>query len=70
VENLGVGSVERSSVDSIVIPLRVLNFQQVVIIMMQTVVRMNQDLNKKSIVAEDITVIVGNGGKSIFFSYN
>jgi hypothetical protein len=62
VDSLGVGSVGRSSVDSIVIPLRVPNFQQVVRIMMQTVVRMNQDLNKKNIVAEDIIVIVEKGG--------
>ena len=63
-DGLGVGSVGRSSVDTIVIPLRVLNFQQVVRITMQIVVRMNPDLNKKSIVAEDIIVIVENGGKS------
>ena len=55
----------KSSADSIVIPLRVLNFQQVVRIMMQTVVRMNQDLNKKSIVAVDIIVIVERGGNII-----
>ena len=61
-DDLGVGSVGRSSVDNIVIPLRVLNFQQVVRIMMQTVVRMNQDLNKKSIVAGDIIIIVEKGG--------
>ena len=62
---LGVGSVGRSSVDNIVILLRVLNFQQVVRIMIQIVVRMNQDLNKKSIVAEDIIVIVERGGNII-----
>jgi hypothetical protein len=33
-------------------------------IMMPTVVRRIQDLNKRTIVAEGITVIVGNGGKS------
>ena len=60
-ENLGVGSVERSSVDSIMILQLVLNFQQLVIIMIQTAVRMNQDLNKKNTVAEGIIVIVVNG---------
>ena len=64
-ENLGVGSVERSSVDSITILLPVLNFQQVVRIMIQTVVRMNQDLNKKSIVAGGIIVIAVKGGNII-----
>jgi hypothetical protein len=33
-------------------------------IMMPTVVRGKQDLNRKITVAEGITVIVGNGGKS------
>ena len=68
-DSLGVGSVGRSSVDSIVIPLRVLNFQQVVRIMMQTVVRMNQDLKWRSTVAAGITVIAGNGGdcRYVFF---
>jgi hypothetical protein len=30
--------------------------------MMQTVVRMNQDLKRRSIVVAGITVIAGNGG--------
>ena len=57
----GAGSVERSSVDSIMLLQLVLNFQQLVIIMIQTAVRMNQDLNKKNTVAEGIIVIVVNG---------
>ena len=61
----GVGNVVKSSVDTIAIPLRVLNFQQVVRIMIQTVVRMNQDLNKKRIVVVDIIVIVERGGNII-----
>jgi len=65
VDVLGVGNVEKSSVDNIVIPLRVLNFQQVVRIMIQVAVEMNQDLNKKSIVAEGIIVIVERGGNII-----
>jgi len=68
VDGLGVGSVEKSSVDNIAILLRVPNFQQVVRIMIQVAVEMNQDLNKKSIVAEDIIVIVENDGKTMFFS--
>ena len=64
-ENLGVGSVERSSVDSIMILQLVLNFQQVVIIMIQAAVRMNQDLNKMSIAVVGIIVIAGNGGNII-----
>ena len=64
-ENLGVGSVERSSVDSIMILLLVLNFQQVVIIMIQAAVRMNQDLNKKTTVAGVIIVIAVKGGNII-----
>ena len=62
---LGVGNVVKSSVHNIVIPLQVLNFQQVVRIMMQTVVRMNQDLNKKSIVVGVIIVTVERGGNII-----
>ena len=64
-ENLGVGNVERSFAVSISILQLVLNFQQLVIIMIQTAVRMNQDLNKKNTVAVGITVIVENGGNII-----
>ena len=64
-ENLGVGSVERSSVDSIMILQLVLNFQQVVIIMIQAAVRMNQDLNKMSIAVVGIIVIAVKGGNII-----
>lgn len=62
---LGAGSVVKNSVDSIVIPLRVLNFQQVARIMIQAAVGMNQDLNKKSIVAVVIIVTVERGGNII-----
>jgi hypothetical protein len=65
VDGLGVGNVVKNSVVNIVILQRVLNFQQVVRIMIQAAVEMNQNLNKKNIVAVVIIVIVERGGNII-----
>ena len=61
-ESRGVGSVERSFVGSIAAHQPEPNFRPVGNIMMQTVVRMNQDLNRRTTVAAGITVIAENGG--------
>jgi len=61
VESRGVGSVERSFAGSIAAHQLVLNFRPVEKIMMQTAVRMNQDLKWRITVVAGITVIAGNG---------
>ena len=64
-ESPGVGSVERSFAGNIAAQSRDLNFRPVEKIMMQTAVRMNQDLKWRITVAAGITVIAGNGGNLI-----
>ena len=61
-ESPGVGSVVRSFVGSIAARPRDPNFRPVEKIMMQTAVRMNQDLKWRITVAAGITVIAENGG--------
>jgi hypothetical protein len=54
--------VERSFASSIAARPRDQNFRPVEKIMMQTAVRMNQDLKWRTIVAAGTTVIAENGG--------